>query len=135
MSGFITNHDVEVIAELPAGSQIIGEVGLDTSANTIKIDPANNTVTFGGYSGSMQTTAVTVGTSAVALPASTLTDRKTIFLQNNSNTTIYLGGSAVTTADGIKVLKGDSFSIDIGSVVLYAIAGSAGNEVRVMEIS
>src|SRR3972149_5918892 len=110
MSGFITNHDVEVIAELPAGSQIIGEVGLDT-------------------------TAVTVGTSAVALPASTLTDRKTIFLQNNSNTTIYLGGSAVTTADGIKVLKGDSFSIDIGSVVLYAIAGSAGNEVRVMEIS
>ena len=135
MPGFITNIDSRLIQELPAGNEIIGLVGLDTSANTIKIDPANNTVTFGGYDGSILTTAVTVGTAAVALPASTLISRKTLFIQNNSNTTIYLGGSGVTTADGILVKKGDSFSIDIGSATLYAIAGSAGNEVRVMEIS
>lgn len=85
--------------------------------------------------------AVTVGTSAVALPG---TQYKGWILRNNSASIIYLGDADVTTSTGFPIDPGaifspaqiahESLSTVVGQVSeirLYAIAGGAGNDVRV----
>lgn len=87
--------------------------------------------------GAVLSTAVTVGTSATALPSSALSSRKSMIVFNNGNTTIYLGPSGVTTSSGLPVYAGAySPAINLGAgVTLYAISGSAGQNVRVFEVS
>jgi hypothetical protein len=81
-------------------------------------------------------TALTVGTTAVALPSSALAGRMRVVIQNLSNSDIYIGGSGVTTSSGVRVGKGATYSEDIGQdCVLYAIAGTSGNDVRVLELA
>jgi hypothetical protein len=78
--------------------------------------------------------SVTVGTTAVALPAAALAGRVRILVQNVSNNDIYVGDSGVTTASGVRIGKGASLSFDLGQgSALYAIAGAAGNDIRVLE--
>jgi hypothetical protein len=86
-------------------------------------------------SGTLLATAVTVGTSATVLPATTLSDRDSILVYNNGTATIYIGGSGVTTASGIPVEPGASWSDDLGETAVYAISGTAGQNVRVLEES
>lgn len=82
---------------------------------------------------------VTVGTTAVALPASPLANRKSLVIQNTSSATIFIGSATVTTSGatvGIQLLKGGSMEIDAGpSCIVYAIAGSAGNNIAVLEMA
>jgi hypothetical protein len=90
-----------------------------------------------GLGGTVLATAVTVGTSAVALPSSALTSRKALAIYNNGQVPIYLGGSGVTTAAGIPIQPGDGpvpFDLAAGAV-LYAIAATTGQDVRVVEVS
>lgn len=78
--------------------------------------------------------AVTVGTSAVALPASALAGRTRMMIQNRGGQSIFVGHSTVTTATGIEVTKGATLALEAGpAVAFYAISGSAGNDVRVVE--
>jgi hypothetical protein len=79
--------------------------------------------------------AVTVGTSAVALPSSPLAGRKKLLIQNTSSSDVYVGASDVTTTKGIRIAKGAFMELDIGDLALYAIAGSAGNDVRILEVA
>lgn len=83
---------------------------------------------------SIQVGAVTVGTSQVLLAAgaSTMADRKLLAVFNNSGTTIFIGPSGVTTTSGYPIPPNDSIVLPTGQNV-YAIAGSAGNNVRVLE--
>lgn len=79
---------------------------------------------------------VTVGTTAVALPATALAGRKKLTIKNISNNEIFIGGSGVVVGSGVPVAKGGSYSEEVGEgCVLYAIAGSAGNAVRVLELA
>lgn len=92
--------------------------------------------TFQGAQVAINTPAVVaVGTTEVALPASPLAGRQKIIVQNTSNNDIYVGATGVTTSTGIRVAKGATLELDIGEIVLYAIAGSAGNNVRVLEVA
>jgi hypothetical protein len=92
--------------------------------------------TFMGAQVGINTPAVvTVGTSEVALPASPLAGRQKIIVQNTSDKDIFVGESGLTTATGIRVAKGATLELDIGEIALYAIAGSAGNNVRILEIA
>lgn len=81
-------------------------------------------------------TAVTVGATAVALPAAALAGRMRILIQNVSNNDIWVGDAAVTMASGIKVSKGSTMALEVGqAVVMYAIAAGAGNDIRVLELA
>jgi hypothetical protein len=119
------------------GSSI--SLGQKTEANSFPVaiasDQSTIPVTTGGFSGTVLTTAVTVTTTAAALPASSLANRKTFQVQNLSNQIVYIGGSGVTTANGIQVAAGDTESIDLGSATIYGIVAASTANVIVMEIS
>lgn len=80
--------------------------------------------------------AVSVGNTATDLVGSDLANRKRILVQNLGTKKIYVGNSGVTTANGIEVFAGGSIELDIGpGIDLYAISGTAGQDVRVMELA
>lgn len=82
----------------------------------------------------VRTQAITVGTSAVALPTATLTRRRHLLIQNNSNNNLYIGGSDVTTANGILLRPQAEIGISVADdVVVYGVADAAGSNVRIME--
>ncbi len=86
--------------------------------------------------GNIKTTDINVTTSATALPNSNLTNRRALIVYNNSSNTIYIGGSDVTTSNGLPV-PASSYSpiLDAGyNMTVYAIAGST-SDVRVLEAS
>jgi hypothetical protein len=94
-------------------------------------------VNLNGMRGIVETTAVTVGTTATQLPTANLVNRRSLVIFNNSSYTIYIGGEDVTTADGLPVpTQSYSPSLDAGmNMDLYAISASAGCNVRVLEAS
>ena len=78
--------------------------------------------------------AISVGTTAVALPSSALSRRVTLSITNNSSETVYIGSSAVTTANGLPRYPRVTLAFLIEEEqTLYAIAGAAGCDVRIME--
>ncbi len=85
----------------------------------------------------VKSTAVSVGNTATALPATALAGRESIAIYNNeaSDKTIYVGASDVSTANGFALSSNNpSMSIDLDdSVVLYAIVASGTCDVRVLE--
>lgn len=99
--------------------------------------PVTN-VTLNPLNGYMKTTANTVGTTVVSLPQyGQLFNRRALVIYNNSASTIYIGGSDVTTSNGLPVPAGSySPPIDAGyDLIVYGIAASGGLDVRVIEIS
>lgn len=94
-------------------------------------------VSINGLTGFVKSTAVTVGTSITPLPPEVLMDRRSLVAYNNDSTvTLFLGGSDVTTANGIPVPAGTySPPFDASpAMVVYGIAASSIN-VRVLEVS
>ena len=79
---------------------------------------------------------VTIGTTQVELKVggSVDPDREAVRVYNKSNSTIYIGPSGVTTSTGEPLAKKQWIEMPIGTQSLYAIAGSAGNDVIVWEI-
>lgn len=85
---------------------------------------------------SVEETAVSVTTTATALPATALTGRRKIYVQNLDNQPIFLGGSGVTTANGIRIAAGAVFEDEVGDDVgLFAINASGTADVRVLELA
>lgn len=80
-------------------------------------------------------TAVSVGTSATALPASALSGRRVVWVYNNGSATIFLGPAGVTTNNGFPLLPGQSVSLAVGALVVYGIVAAGTVEARVMEIA
>lgn len=96
----------------------------------------NRLKTFHAPDSAAQNSVATVGTSAVELAATPLTNRKKIVIQNNGSKAIYIGATGVTTATGICIPKGASYSEDWGpNVDIFAISSTAGQNVRVMEVA
>lgn len=80
--------------------------------------------------------AVSVTTTATDLVASDLANRKRILIQNRGNRAIYIGGAAVTTANGMEVAGGSVAELDIGpGVNIHAITDSGSQNVRVLELA
>jgi len=96
------------------------------------INPEDFSVSIG-----LRSSAITVTTAATALPINPLEYRRALVVHNNSASTIFLGGSSVTVADGLPLLTGEKIAFDIQNnpnVVVYAVAGSSVN-VRIMELA
>lgn len=95
-------------------------------------------VSINSLRGLAHTTADTVGTALIPLPSyGVLPNRRALMVYNNSSNTIYVGGSDVTTANGMPV-PASSYSpiLDFGiNTILYAIATTQGNNVRTLEVS
>lgn len=95
-------------------------------------------ISINSLKGFAKTTTNTVTTSLTPLPTyGVLDNRRSIIIYNNdSSTTLYLGGSDVTTSNGMPVPP-LSYSpiLDAGiNLIIYGIAASSIN-VRVLEIS
>ncbi len=87
---------------------------------------------------SILVSTTSVGTSATAIPASALSDRKVITIQNTSSTDVYIGHSGVTTSTGILLPKNSDASITIevtDDVTVYGIVSSGTATVRALEVS
>src|SRR3990167_7261398 len=76
--------------------------------------------------GIAQSTAVTVGDSATALPATPVESRRSLTVYNNSSSTVFIGGSGVTTANGLPIASSQfSPTIDAGvKMLIYGIVSS-----------
>jgi len=84
------------------------------------------------------TSAVTVGLTAIKLPTSNLASRKGLLIQNLGNKPIYIGTSTVTTSTGVQIAGGGTYEASPGmgpALQVWAISGTAGQDVRIMEIA
>lgn len=89
-----------------------------------------------GSNVAVEDTAVSVTTSATALPGTALTGRRKIYIQNLDNQAIFLGGSGVTTSNGLRIAAGGVFEDEVGDDVgLFAIAAAGTADVRVLELA
>ena len=81
--------------------------------------------------------AKSVGITEVALAVSgAYANRRGILVQNLGTVNIFIGQTGVTTATGIRITPNTSLWIAISeAVVLYGIAETAGQDVRVMEVA
>lgn len=91
---------------------------------------------------SIQTSASTIGTAASLIItaedfASAAKDGRTTYeIYNNGSATIFLGGTnAVTTSNGIPIPPKASRTLDLRlGATVYAISGSAGQDVRILVV-
>jgi hypothetical protein len=77
----------------------------------------------------------TVGLTAVELAATPLAGRRFITIQNEGTVDVFIGhANTVTTANGIKISKKSSATFELGEDIdVWAISGSAGQDVRVLQ--
>jgi hypothetical protein len=104
-----------------------------TGDAVVVINPEDFSVSIGVLS-----QAVTVGTTATALPADPLEYRRALVVHNNSSVTVFLGDSTVTTGAGFPLLAGEKIAFDIQNnpnVVVYAVVAAATADVRIMELA
>lgn len=85
----------------------------------------------------LTTEAITVATSAVPLPATPLEYRRALVVHNAGDVDVFLGGSNVTTANGMPLAAGEKIAFDIQgnpNVVVYAVCATS-SDVRIMELA
>jgi len=93
----------------------------------------------GPINGAIKQTVTSVGTTATALPATTLAGRRTMLVHNDGAVIVYLGDSTVTADDtaatgGYELAAGAEKAFDIGkSVVLYGRTASGTANVKTFE--
>ena len=83
----------------------------------------------------VKTKTLTVGTAAaVLLQCATDNRRNVLVVQNTSGGILYIGGSDVTTANGIKLSAGQIMSLDfLSQCEVWAVSDTAAQDVRVLE--
>ena len=99
----------------------------------VPVDAAGVEIFYKGTT--VLSTAVSVATTATALPASALSGRRVVSVYNNGSATIFLGASGVTTAAGFPLLPGQSINLAVGALALYGIVATGTVEARVMEVA
>jgi hypothetical protein len=86
---------------------------------------------------SIKSTNTTVNATATALPATALVGRENIAIYNNdaATTTVYIGGSDVTTTNGFPLTTScPAISLDLdNTVIMYGIVASGTADVRTLE--
>jgi len=113
------------------------KIGDGTDFLAVNTDGSINvSATFAVPNGAILATAVAADDSAAKpLPATALTARRVVDVQNRGANSIFVGGSAVTIATGIEISKGGNKEFEVGpSQVLYAICDTGKTaDVRVLE--
>jgi hypothetical protein len=96
----------------------------------------NDKLILGGIAmNNVTSSAVTVNNTAVVLPATSLTGRKSILILNNSTSNVYIGSSTVSTINGFLLYPHQSILLGIGdSIPIYAISTAGANaDLRILE--
>ena len=76
----------------------------------------------------------TISTTAVVIPATAQTNRRTMLVFNNGSNIVYIGGSTVTASAGYPLQPGQEKGFDISSgLVMYGITSSGSSDVRTLE--
>lgn len=85
-------------------------------------------------SDTITTTAVSVGTSAVLLSGAS-GPRERLIVQNlHATQTLYVGGSDVTTANGLRINAGEAREFENLVGAVYGVASGVTTDVRVAVI-
>ena len=81
--------------------------------------------------------ALDTADTAEAVKASALASRKYLWIYNNDNTRVFLGGSGVTAANGFPVSPGSYMELRAGAAVSPFFVGQTGKqpEIRTLELS
>lgn len=85
---------------------------------------------------SIRQQVMTIGTSAVAIPTTPLSKRRTILIMNNSTSgqILYIGDNTVTSVNGLPLYPRATVRFDIeDGVVIYGISSAAGADIRLVE--
>jgi len=85
--------------------------------------------------GTVVCTEVPVQTTAVALPANPLENRKYLLIHNKTGGSVYVGGESVTTTAGIELAAGAIREFPFGRAELYAVRATGSGNVYVLEVS
>lgn len=99
-------------------------------------NPVTN-ISINALKGVNLATPITVTNTATLLPATNLANRRSLILYNNSNQTLYIGGTGVTIATGFPI-PASTYSppIDAGFYMnLYGIVASGSADTRILEVS
>lgn len=96
MPDLSTGQDVDIVSELPAGTQTIGKIDLNPIGS---IGNGKKTVTAAG--------------TAEALAGSTAIKSVTIKALSTNTGNVYVGDSGVDSTNGFQLAKGDTVSLDI----------------------
>ena len=94
-------------------------------------------VSLNGLRGFVKSRNITVATSATPLPDEVLSNRRSLVIYNNSSVTVFVGGSDVTTTNGMPV-PASSYSPALDAspnLILYGIISTGTANVRVLEAS
>lgn len=93
--------------------------------------PVTQLVT-GSLGASLNHGAATVNTTATLIRAAS-SARQSLAIQNRGLTSIYLGGSGVTVANGLEVMPGAVADVNGTSAAIYGITASGSCDVRYFE--
>lgn len=91
-----------------------------------------------GAKGSVNASVVTLTNASTVyqLPSSPLNNRAYIVIYNPDTTvTVYIGDASVTATSGLPLPPQTYITLPIGTAAIYAICGTAGKKVNVLEIS
>lgn len=83
--------------------------------------------------GALVSTAVSVTTTATALPSSAASGRKRILIQNLDDGYLYVGSASVSTSNGVEIAPKGTLTLPLGASVLYGRVASGTADVRVLE--
>lgn len=102
-----------------------------------KIPQPVTNISINALAGTVKSRNITVTTSATPLPDEVLSSRRSLVIYNNSSQTVYVGGSDVSTTNGMPV-PASSYSpaFDAGEkMVIYGIVASTTANIRTLEAS
>lgn len=102
-----------------------------------RIPKPATSININSLRGPVLATQVTVAATATATPTTSISQRRSLIIYNNSSQTVYLGDENVNTNDGFPVPASQySPPMDLGdNVELYAIVSSGTADVRIFEAS
>jgi len=138
VSGSEVSLDASTLAALESITVSATDLDIrDLAFATDKVDVSGSTInaTPSGSDSILNSAATVTGTAAQVL-ASALAGRVSVIIQNEGSQAVYVGSTAgVTSANGIKISKSSSATLDISDAAdIYMISDSGSQSVRFLEI-
>lgn len=131
MGGIDENGNLQALTLDPSGRLLVDLTGSSTVTGTV----SSNLLGLNSF----QTSQYTIGSSAVQLTVSPLTNRSSMVVKVKTTTAtdiVYVGAtSSVTTSNGYALFSGDTLALDLtGTHQIWAIGSNTGQIVYILEI-
>jgi len=76
---------------------------------------------------------VSVASTATLIKAANV-DRVELVINNTGGASVYLGGSGVTSSNGLELRGGETIFLDTSTAAVYGITASGSKTVRLVEV-